>query len=236
MSENSTALVLDRVQILSWEHLLPILFAIVFFVLLIYQIKNKSAERQRLVIHIVAIIISATVAAFHIQKAIRHNYDIQADLPLYLCSLLGLIIPFYTYLRKYWMFEILVFWIIAGTIQGVLTPDISIGFPSLDYFRYWTVHLGLLGIIFYEIVVFKLKPTFKSIFKSFGALQIYVVAMMLINYLLNANYFYLNEKPKSTSLLDHFGDWPYYLIVVQLIILPLFFLIYLGFYISKKRI
>ncbi|WP_290698864.1 hypothetical protein [Lacinutrix sp.] len=40
------------------------------------------------------------------------------------------------------------FWIIAGTSQAVITPDISIGFPSFDYFRYWIAHLGLLIIIF----------------------------------------------------------------------------------------
>jgi len=133
------------------------------------------------------------------------------------------------------MFEILVFWIIGGTLQAVITPDISVGFPSFDFFRYWTVHLGLLVIIFYAIFVFKMKPTFKSIFKSFLALQVYVVIMILINYLLKANYFYLNEKPKSASLLDYFGEWPYYIIVAQLIVLPLFFLIYLPFYFSGKK-
>jgi hypothetical integral membrane protein (TIGR02206 family) len=131
------------------------------------------------------------------------------------------------------MFEILVFWIIAGTLQGVLTPDIAEGFPSLDYFRYWIVHLGLLIVIVYNIVVFKLKPKFKSVFKSFFALQIYVVVMIVINYVLNANYFYLNRKPDSASVLDYWGEWPYYIIVTQLIIIPLFLIIYLPFYFSE---
>jgi hypothetical integral membrane protein (TIGR02206 family) len=158
------------------------------------------------------------------------TYDYRTDLPLYLCSLLGILIPIYTYYRNYWMFEILVFWIIAGTLQGVITPDIAEGLPSLDYFRYWIVHLGLLLVIFYSIFVFQLKPQLKSVFKSFFALQVYVVLMMGVNYLLDANYFYLNRKPESTSVLDYFGEWPYYIVVCQLIIIPLFLIIYVPFY------
>ena len=236
MTVEKAALTLERVRPLSWEHILPIVLAIGFFILIIRNSKHKSAEAKRRRVHLIAICVALTVAGFHLQKAIRYDYNIQTDLPLYLCSLLGLLIPIYTYFRTYWMFEILVFWIIAGTLQGVLTPDIAEGFPSLDYFRYWMVHLGLLGIIFYEIFIFKLKPKFKSVFISFGALQVYVILMMGINYILDANYFYLNEKPKSASLLDHFGDWPFYLVVAQLIVLPLFLVIYLPFYLSEKRV
>ena len=133
------------------------------------------------------------------------------------------------------MYEVLLFWIVAGTLQGVITPDIAEGFPTFDYFRYWTVHLGLLIIIFYATFVFGMRPTFKSIFKSVLALQVYVVMMVAINALLDANYFYLNEKPKSASVLDYFGYWPYYIIVTQLILVPYFLVIYLPFYIEKRR-
>ncbi len=133
------------------------------------------------------------------------------------------------------MYEILVFWIIAGTSQGVITPDILEGFPSFDYFRYWTVHLGLLSIIFYATFVFNMRPKLKSVFKSFFALQIYLIVMMLINYVLNANYFYLNEKPKSASVLDLFGEWPYYIMVAQLFLIPYFLIIYLPFYLANRK-
>ena len=133
------------------------------------------------------------------------------------------------------MYEVLVFWIIGGTLQAVLTPDIPLGFPSFDYFRYWTVHLGLLIVIFYDTFVFKMRPKLKSVFKSFLALQIYVILMVVINKLLNSNYFYLNKKPESASILDYFGDWPWYIVVGQLIVIPLFLLIYLPFYLTQKR-
>ena len=110
-----------------------------------------------------------------------------------------------------------------------------IGYPSFDYFRYWVLHLGLLAVIFYTTFVLNMRPKLKSVFKSFFALQIYVIIIALINKPLKANYFYLNEKPESVSLLDYFGDWPWYVIVVVIIVILLFLLIYLPFHLTKNK-
>lgn len=201
---------------------------------LIVKSKKQSYPKKIKIFNTIGVLISLVVLSFHLHKIGLGSYNFRIDLPLYLCSLLALIIPVFTIYRKYWMFEILVFWIIAGTTQGIITPDIAVGYPSFDYFRYWTVHLGLLLIIFYAIFVFGMKPKLRSVFKSFLALQVYVLLMIGVNFVLDANYFYLNEKPKSASLLDYFGEWPYYLITTQLIVIPLFLLIYLPFYLKEK--
>ncbi|WP_400080782.1 TIGR02206 family membrane protein [Winogradskyella sp. R77965] len=229
-------IVINSMVIGSLQHILPIVLAITLAIWLIkYAQHNLSETQKQNAIHYFACFISLTVISFHLYRILFDNYNFKTDLPLYLCSLMALLIPLFTYYRKYWMFEILVFWIIGGTLQAIITPDITDGFPSFDYFRYWIAHLGLLVVIFYFIFVFNMKPKLKSVFKSFLALQVYVVIMVLLNYLLDANYFYLNEKPKSASLLDYFGEWPFYILVGQLIIIPLFLIIYLPFYFSKRR-
>ncbi len=228
---------IGRVEIGSFQHLLPILFAIGFGVFFInYAKHNLSEEKQRKLLHYLAIFLSLTIVVFHSYQISLGSYKLQTDLPLYLCSLLALLIPIFTHYRKYWMYEILLFWIIAGTSQGIFTPDIADGFPNPDYFRYWIVHLGLVIVILYATVVFKMKPKLKSVFKSILALQFYVIFMVLINYALDANYFYLNSKPEAASLLDYFGDWPFYVIVGQLVLIPYFMLIYLPFHLTRKRV
>lgn len=227
---------MERVSMGSAEHWVPVLIALVLGSGLMHYAKRQlNRKQQERIIHVFAIGVSLTVIVFHLHKFLFETYDLRKDLPLYLCSLLGILIPIFTRYRKYWMYEILVFWIIAGTLQGIITPDIATGFPTFDYLRYWTVHLGLFIIIIYATYIFQMRPNFKSVFKSFFALQVYVLAMVAINFMLNANYFYLNQKPKSASLLDYFGEWPLYIIVVQLIVIPYFLIIYLPFYLFEKR-
>lgn len=226
----------NRVEIGSLQQIVPIILAVLFsFFLFRYTKRNLSKAGQEKVLHLLAILISLTVISFHIYKINQGGYKLQTDLPLYLCSLLGLIIPIFTYFKRNWMYEILLFWIIAGTTQAIITPDIHNGFPSFEFFRYWVVHLGLVVVILYATIVLNYKPTLKSVLKSFLALQVYVVFMVIVNFVLDANYFYLNKKPESATLLDYFGEWPLYIIVGQLILIPYFLLIYLPFHISRKK-
>ena len=230
------SILLGRVAIGSLEHLIPIGLGLIFATLFISYSKLKlSKPQQENAFNALGILVSTIVAAYHLYAISLGNYNIKTDLPLYLCSLLALLIPIFTYYRKYWMYEILLFWIIAGTLQGVITPDISEGFPAFDYIRYWVVHVGLLLVIFYATFVLGMRPTFKSVFKSILALQLYVLLMVVVNGFLDANYFYLNSKPKSASILDYFGKWPYYILVTQLILIPYFLIIYLPFYFFLKK-
>lgn len=225
----------DSVQIGSIQHILPILFTFILAILLIWFSKNKcSHKQQKLIFKSLGLFVSLTVLVFHIHLILKGNYNLTTDMPLYLCSFMALFIFVFTSTRKYWLFEVLLFWIIAGTSQAVITPDIPFGFPSFDYFRYWIAHLGLLVIIFYAVFVFNMRPTFKSVFKSFLTLQVYMLVLFIINYFLDANYSYLNSKPDSASALDYLGDWPMYLLVVEAILIPYFLIIYLPFFIAKK--
>lgn len=230
-----TFVLLERVQIGSLQHLFPVFVGIVIGIILIYYAKNKcNSQQQKTIFNVLGAFISLTIIAFNIYIYSLGNYNISTDLPLFLCSFMALIIPVYTYYRKYWMYEILFFWILAGTLQGVITPDIAEGFPVFDYFRYWIVHIGLLIVMFYATFVFNNRPKFKSVFKSIIALQFYILIMYAINLILNSNYSYLNSKPEGASVLDYFGDWPYYIVVAQLVIIPYCLLIYLPFYIEDK--
>jgi len=226
----------DRVSIGSLEHIIPIVIAIVVSIFLInYSKRQFSLKQKQTLLHATGVCVSLTIIIFHLYHIIIGAYNFKTDLPLFLCSFMALIIPIFTYYRKYWMYEILLFWIIAGTSQAVITPDIPEGFPSLNYFRYWIIHLGLLFVIFYATFVFGMRPVLKSIFKSVVALMLYMVLMIFANYMLDANYSYLNYKPESASVLDYLGEWPWYLIQGTFLIIPYFLIIYAFIKGNKSR-
>lgn len=227
---------LEAVSLGSLEHMLPIVIAIMLTAFIVRYSKNRLGKKlQQKVFHGIGVFVSLTVLIFHLYLISKGGYNIVTDLPLYLCSFMALFIFIFTYYRKYWMYEILLFWILAGTSQAILTPDISEGFPSFEYIRYWIVHLGLVTIILYATFVFNMRPNLKSLVKSLLAIQVFFVFSLIINYALGANYSYLNRKPKSASVLDYLGDWPNYIFIVEALLIPYFLIIYLPFYISERR-
>ena len=218
----------------SGQHILISAIVIVFGTILIYWAKKQSEQIQFLTGNIIASSISLTVIFGSILNIYKQDFNYQEDLPLHLCSFLALIIPILSFTRKYIYYEIFFFLIIAGTLQSLITPS-DYNFLNFTFFRYWFVHSGLVLFMLYATFIYKMRPTIKSVFKSFVGMQFYMILMFIINYLLGSNYFYTNRKPDATTLLDVFGEWPQYIFVVELIVIPFFLLIYFPFYLTRKK-
>jgi hypothetical integral membrane protein (TIGR02206 family) len=218
----------------SGQHILISAIVVVFGTILIYWAKKQSEQIQFLTGNIIASSISLTVIFGSILNSYKQDFNYQEDLPLHLCSFLALVIPVLSYTRKYIYYEIFFFLILAGTLQSLITPS-DYNFLNFTFFRYWFVHSGLVLFMLYATFVYKMRPTIKSVFKSFIGMQFYMILMFLINYLLGSNYFYTNRKPDATTLLDVFGEWPQYIFVVELIVIPFFLLIYFPFYVTRKK-
>jgi hypothetical integral membrane protein (TIGR02206 family) len=221
----------------SNEHLFVVLlFAIGGFFLIYFSKNYLNKQLQERVGILFAYTLSATVIIWSLTKIYLGTFNIQTDLPLNLCNLVALAAPILTVTKKKIYFELFFFWVMAGTLQAVFTPSLEHSFPHYDYFKYWHVHAGLVIFILYITVIYNYRPTFKSVLRSFYGIQIYLVLMLFINYYLGSNYFFLNAKPNSGSLLDYFGDWPNYIFVAELIMIPFFSLFYLPFYFARKKV
>lgn len=216
------------------QHLVLIFILIAFGFLLIKWAKKQSEQVQIRTGNIITITISLFVIVGVILKTFSSDFDIQENLPLHLCSFLGLIIPIVSFKRKYLHYEIIFFLVLAGTLQSLITPS-SYSFLNFEFFRYWAVHAGLVIFMMYATFVYKMRPTLKSVWKSYFGFQVYMIIMFIINYFLGSNYFYTNRKPDAASMLDLFGDWPYYVLIVNLIVIPFFLLIYLPFYLTRNK-
>ena len=217
------------------EHLITVLFFAVTGMLFIKWALTLPKNKQHLVGNIFAFSLAFTVLVWTFLKIYLNGFDIKHDLPLNLCNLTALLLPIFTLTRKKLYYEIVFFWILAGTTHAVLTPDLSDAFPHYVFLKYWYVHAGLILFVFYATFVYNMRPTLKSPIKSFVALQGYIILMFAVNYTIGSNYFYTNQKPNSSSALDFLGEWPYYIFVIELFMLPYFFLFYLPFYLSSRK-
>lgn len=161
----------------------------------------------------------------------RHIYvgePIYSLLPLHMCNL-TLIIAILTMLTKSQkLFQLTYFWCL-GALFAVIIPDIKYSFPHPLTLSFYITHFYLLFAAIYGILFFNFKPTFKGWINSFITLNIFAFIIFFINKKLGTNYLYVNRIPNFSSPLDYFGQWPYYIIVVEIIYLILTYGIYYPF-------
>ena len=70
--------------------------------------------------------------------------------------------------------------------------------------------------------------------RTFIWLNLYLLLLIPVNLTLDANYFYLMEKPLNPSILDYFGPWPFYILVCELLAMGFFAIAYVPIHVGKK--
>ncbi len=216
------------------EYFATILVLILLGIFIILRAKSLSEASQLKLQRILSFAISLAVITWTVIEIILGQFNLREDLPLIFCNLIALLLPVYSYYNRQWLFEVLYFIILAGAIQSVITPALDYSLPHHDTIKFWIVHGGLIIFVFYAIIIERKLPNWRGILHSFLFVQGYVLLILGINFLLDANYLFLKERPPTASILDLLGDWPYYIIVMDLILIPYFVILYLPILVVKK--
>jgi hypothetical integral membrane protein (TIGR02206 family) len=145
-----------------------------------------------------------------------------ANLPLQLCdvSLWTTVIACWT-LRP-WLVEFSYFAGIAGAGMALLTPDLWSPWPSYPAVYFFISHGGTVVAII--LLVFGgIAPLRKgAMWRAFAMVVAYAAVVGAIDAALHADYMYLCEKPRSETILNAFGPWPWYLFAAAALTLLLF--------------
>jgi len=220
----------------SAQHGIPI-FIILFagMLIILFARKYLDEDQQRYLGAAICIIpILAVFGGIYYAYKVG-TYSHTTDLPLHLCRITAFISPFIMFTKNRKWLGVLYFWVLVGTLNANVTPDLLEGFPNLSYIVYFLLHTGLLIIPFYSIFVYGLRINFADFKRTFIYTNIYFVIIHGINYLLGSNYFYTMNKPPVASVLDLMGPWPWYILAVQGLALVLMLLAYLPFIFARKR-
>ena len=157
----------------------------------------------------------------------------QDSLPFHLCRLMLFNTIILLFSRNQIAFELLLFIGMVGGFHSLMTPELTHGSDLVLLIDYFLVHGGLIAAPLYCIFVLGMRPRKMAWLKSFFYLQFFVVAVAIIDYFLGANYMYLAVKPEVNNPFL-IGDWPYYIIGLELATLLHAFLVYIPFYLKKS--
>jgi hypothetical integral membrane protein (TIGR02206 family) len=173
--------------------------------------------------------------AYVIYRITWGYWEMRYDLPMELCNWSGFVTSIALITRNRFFAELSYFWVMTGSINAVITPDLDVDFPHLYFFIFFIGHAGLIIACCYAVFGLRLYPRKGAVARVFGISQIYLIAAFLIDLAVGGNYGYLMKKPIAGSFMDYLGDWPYYILNLQIVSLFLFMIAYLPFYFRNSN-
>ena len=227
-------------------HFLPILFMI-GIIILIYKFRTqlreyKHEDKIRLTLGFILIITEMSYF-WRLVGVESLNANPVDHLPITICGWAIIFSSFMVVSKSQSLFDIVYFWVFAGSTFGLLTPTVITytGPTRFRYYQFWLEHISGFIVIFYMIFVHNFRPNWKSMLKSYILLIVLaIVAIIANNILPGANYLYVARPEDTASILD-FLPKNYFvrLTLMALVITALFFLIYLPWLImdikAKKK-
>lgn len=156
-------------------------------------------------------------------------------LPLHLCHFALFACVDACIARRQLSYELAYFWGLGGTLQGLMTPGLAMGFPSTEFVLFFLGHSGIVACVIYLTIAFRMRPRWMSIIRAFGGILGYALVAGAFNAAFDTNYGFLCAKPETSTLFDLLGDWPWYLASTAALCLAVFIILYLPWAIADRR-
>ena len=205
---------------------------ILFF---LYLGRFIKLEKKLVFARVISIITLIITTANHIIDINNGNWDIYENLPLHLCSISNLIVCFILFIPKNQkLFEFLFYCGLWGGLMAILTAQINDYDGSFfKYIQYYSSHgtIIFMPLFMYFHLGYKLSKF--SWLRLLFILNICMAIIIPINFKIGSNYMYLAEAPNIKNPLVY-GDWPFYILNWEFIILILFYITYVLF--TRKKV
>ena len=220
----------------SISHLVVLVLSIFLFIYIPYLInKNPKSSWVDIVSKSLGILLIGNEVGWVFYKlSLGHTYWAEF-MPFELCTinayLLGILLIFRP---SYAIFEVVYFWAMAGTVQGLVTPRLFAGYPHYLFFEYFITHTGVILAVLVLIFRYKWELTWRSLWRAFLWLQVPALINLVFDFTFEVNYMFMRELPKVSSVMDYFGQWPWYIFACEAFGLASFIFYLLPFLLLKK--
>ncbi len=216
-------------------HICILLLTVILPALLIFAARKYRATRfPRAVGAVFGIVLLANYLAYVAYRASAGYWEARYDLPMELCNWATFAAAIALLTGNAFLAELAYFWVMAGSINGVISPDLSVSFPHIYFFIFFIAHSGLVCGALYLVFGLQLYPRPGAVLRVFLFSQVYLASAFAINFLLGGNYGYTMAKPGSASLLEALGPWPWYLLSLEGLALAFYTILYFPFWLYRR--
>jgi hypothetical integral membrane protein (TIGR02206 family) len=223
--------------VLSGEHLGTVAVIVIVVTVLVAAARLRPGPWTVTAARTLAIVLVADEVAWWIDLIVSHanRAELLYALPLQLCDAAIFICALALWTRKQLLIEVAYFWGLAGTIQGLITPDLPAHFPSFLFIQYNLAHGGVVAAALFLVVGLNHWPRPRAVLYVFGVTVAYAAFVGFLDAVTGANYLYLRAKPGSHTLLDVMGPWPWYIGAASVVALAFFLILDAPFQVLRRR-
>lgn len=182
-----------------------------------------------------AVAILATYLLEHAAFALRGSWSLDDNLPLHLTDVVTVVAALALWTGRPLLFELTWFWALTASLQALLTPNLSRGFPDLFFFTFFVTHGGAVVAALYLAWGRGRAPRRGAVGRAYAATAVVAIAAGLGSLATGGNYMWLREKPDTASLLDVMGPWPWYIVSGAALGLALFLVLDAPFRVQRRR-
>ncbi|MHB8588853.1 MAG: YwaF family protein [Candidatus Dormibacteraceae bacterium] len=222
-------------KLLSTEHLMTVAVMAVVTASLVVAARRRPGPWTVIACRVLAIVIVANEAAWWIWLGVQHTWSASYALPFQLCDVAAIVAAAALWSRQPLLVELTYFWGLAGTANGLITPDISDHFPTFGFMQYFIAHGTIVAAALLLVVGLRIAPRRGAVLRVFGLTFGLLVVDAGVDLVTGGNYLYLQATPGVPSLLNVFGPWPWYIVGAAGVALASFLVLDLPFAISRRR-
>lgn len=161
---------------------------------------------------ILALMLLAVTGAWIWTNEVVPHWSAGSDLPFALCDIATLVAAAALWTRAQILVELTWFWGLAGSLQSLLTPDVSAPFPSAEFIEYVVAHAGIVVSAVFLVVGQRIVPSRVAVVRTLAITVAYTCFVGVIDAVTGGDYMYLRSRPSSWSLLSVLGPWPWYIV------------------------
>src|ERR1700761_3202909 len=155
-------------------------------------------------------------------------------LPLNLCDWANIAVILALLTHNQRAYELGYFWALAGTLQGLLTPDTPFDFPEVRFIIFSIFHAGIIAAVLYLTFGARMRPYVRSLLPVAAWSIGYAVVAGITDWQLGTNYGFLRAKPANVSVFEFLPPWPQYIPVLVALGLVSMLIYYAPFFIYDR--
>lgn len=182
-----------------------------------------------------ALVILINECGWWVWLAEQHTWSASYALPLQLCDVVAFVAAGALWFRHPLLVELTYFWGIAGTANGLISPDVQGHYPGYLFLQYFIAHGAIVAAALFLVVGLRITPR-RGAVPRVVALTLALAALDAgVNLATGGNYMYLRYPPGVANLLDLMGPWPWYIFAAAGLAVVIFFCLDLPFAIGRRR-